>query len=166
MELLNILLMQPNLNGRQSSSPIGTILMMILIIGIIAFFVLRNKNKNKENNLVHKGAPPQKKMTISIMILIAGIIIVICCLSLIEARLPDFHIERENIQMIAALGYILIVVGVINIVINKARITKLKESKTESFDQIDKLEKLAKLKDQGIITEEEFNEQKKKILNS
>ena len=59
----------------------------------------------------------------------------------------------------------------------RARITKSKESAIvqsspnptsipqEGINIVEQLEKLAKLKHQGILTEEEFNAQKKKILN-
>jgi uncharacterized protein YnzC (UPF0291/DUF896 family) len=36
--------------------------------------------------------------------------------------------------------------------------------KTETFDVVVQLEKLAALKEKGILTEEEFTEQKKKLL--
>jgi hypothetical protein len=38
------------------------------------------------------------------------------------------------------------------------------ENKPKTNDSYDDLEKLAKLKDQGIITEEEFAQKKKQIL--
>jgi len=43
---------------------------------------------------------------------------------------------------------------------------KFTSSKTESDDVISKLEKLGKLKKDGILTEKEFEEQKKKLLNN
>ncbi|HOV79342.1 MAG TPA: PH domain-containing protein [Bacillota bacterium] len=56
----------------------------------------------------------------------------------------------------------------------RARITKTAphasmpqaQSTTSQDNTIDQLERLAKLKQQGILTEEEFQEQKRKILNS
>lgn len=55
----------------------------------------------------------------------------------------------------------------------RARITGIKDhasfqsvNKNEEEDAFVKLEKLAQLKDKGIITEDEFNEQKKRLLNS
>ena len=41
----------------------------------------------------------------------------------------------------------------------------MNNSKQSSVSSVDKLEKLAQLKAQGVLTEEEFNQQKAKILN-
>jgi anionic cell wall polymer biosynthesis LytR-Cps2A-Psr (LCP) family protein len=47
---------------------------------------------------------------------------------------------------------------------NEEKEEELKTEKSEEDDMFEKLEKLAKLKDKGIITEEEFQEKKKQIL--
>jgi len=52
----------------------------------------------------------------------------------------------------------------VNEQINNPQSKKVNETTTKPNNTYDDLEKLAKLKDQGIITEEEFNKKKKQIL--
>ena len=48
--------------------------------------------------------------------------------------------------------------------LNKILTTNISTQKTTSEDNFSKLEKLGKLKEQGILTDEEFQQQKKNIL--
>ena len=45
------------------------------------------------------------------------------------------------------------------------RILSVKKSENKQDDNIDKIEKLSKLKEKGIITDEEFNKKKEELLN-
>ena len=61
------------------------------------------------------------------------------------------------------LAEILITLGIIG-VIAAAIIKSINKNKEYSGDKYQNLERLQKLKEQGVITEEEFNAEKKKIL--
>ena len=60
-----------------------------------------------------------------------------------------------------ALFFVLFPIGAVIYIWTRPRITSSKE---ESFSSADELKKYAELKDQGIITEEEFQAKKKQIL--
>ena len=45
------------------------------------------------------------------------------------------------------------------------RILSVKKSENKQDDNIDKIEKLSKLKEKGIITDEEFNKKKEELRN-
>ncbi len=152
--------------GSGGSSIWSQFVVGILFVLIFGFFFIRNRKKNKNNpKIKREGIPPQKKLTIGIIIFVVGIVSII-----IAAIFPsDGSAQKEEERYFLYIpGFIILIVGAINIAVNIGRITKQNKVIPEikdNTDQFDKLEKLAKLKDQGVITEEEFIEQKRKILN-
>lgn len=78
------------------------------------------------------------------------------CGLILKQLLPD-----KKLIICLLIGYLTAIIGIIVTLIFKS----VNKNKTEyKGDKYENLEKLKKLKDEGVITEEEFNIEKKKIL--
>lgn len=91
-----------------------------------------------------------------IVMLVEGIVFIgTACGLIIKQLLPE---KKFIICMV--IGYLTVIIGVIAAAIIKS----INKNKEYSGDKYQNLERLQKLKEQGVITEEEFNAEKKKIL--
>lgn len=92
-----------------------------------------------------------------VVMLIEGIFYFLTACGLILKQL----LPEKKLIICLLIGYLTAFIGVIVALIFKS----VNKNKTEyRGDKYENLEKLKKLKDEGVITEEEFNTEKKKIL--
>ncbi len=92
-----------------------------------------------------------------VVMLIEGIFYFLTACGLILKQL----LPEKKLIICLLIGYLTTIIGIIVTLIFKS----VNKNKTEyRGDKYENLEKLKKLKDEGVITEEEFNTEKKKIL--
>lgn len=136
----------------------------------------------KKNNIIIPDAP--KSVGVGAVKKIFGILIILISLVLIAGGILITLGEKEPIGLVIAIfGLIFLIIGIVRvstksrsqvrreaqlIAHNKfqaAIISSQNEGSSISDDVFNKLERLNKLKKQGVITEQEFQDQKNKILN-
>ena len=95
-----------------------------------------------------------------------SLLLIISCWFVIAPAIFSFSQSQITSQiyfvfLLLALLFVLFPIGAVIYIWTRPRITSSKE---ESFSSADELKKYAGLKDEGIITEEEFQAKKKQIL--
>jgi FtsH-binding integral membrane protein len=131
--------------GGSALSLFSKLTLLLIIVGIVLFFVM------------HKINPKTK-------IAIWGLISVIGIISIIILQTIEIENAAKYILLIPCVALFLL--GGIFTVLSVNQLNKNKSTSIKNSDNIDKLEKLVKLKEKGVLNEEEFIEQKNKILNN
>jgi hypothetical protein len=131
--------------GGSALSLFSKLTLLLIIVGIVLFFVM------------HKINPKTK-------IAIWGLISVIGIISIIILQTIEIENAAKYILLIPCVDLFLL--GGIFTVLSVNQLNKNMSTSIKNSDNIDKLEKLVKLKEKGVLNEEEFIEQKNKILNN
>ena len=125
---------------------------IIIILAILYFVVLKPK--------IDRIKDEKKVLKIFLFLTIFGVLLVF-----VGGISMVVNIYYENPHFDIGVSILTLVFGIF-LMFNSKHKTKTNAGLTEkdNLDEISSLEKLAKLRDKGIITEEEFDAKKKKIL--
>ena len=112
-------------------------------------------------------------MTVGVILSVLGVISAIYGITYMNSdvnKLRGYFVEDNTGITFVILGIVLVVIGVIIIFKTKPKTTNFAvnnhgETLKKDEDMLVKLEKLGKLKETGVLSEEEFNEEKKRLLN-
>ncbi|MDO9577531.1 MAG: SHOCT domain-containing protein [Candidatus Cloacimonadales bacterium] len=154
--------------GVRSAAPQGTEqappFLLILFVAIIYFIIVKPKVDRMQNEKKALRIILILRIIGIVLALIGGIFMISFILAFIQAN-GRFYIFVISFQ--TWVNILTIVVGIFLMSAKKNTNHSENESITKSQkSELDELEKLAELRDKGIITEEEFNTKKKKILGS
>jgi len=161
--------------GSGSANPLA-LWLPLLIIGYLIYFFVRYFRKRK-SLMTAEEIPPlmnqtNKRILGIILASVGGVggILFGLVLSSTSNRFYLIQSQKESdmstYSTLTIVSIIIFIIGLIMILTAKSTkeiSTKVSDGET-STSKLDELEKLASLKDKGIITEEEFNARKKKIL--
>ena len=164
--------------GSGQSNPFAVWLPLLIIISIIFFFIRffrKKESPKKSDDLMPIINQTNKRIIGIILASVGGVggILFGLVLSSTTNRLYLFDSQKEKAMtmygILAGVSILLFIVGLIMIITakntNESSNKIAADRKVEtSTSKLDELEKLASLKEKGIITEEEFNAKKKKIL--
>jgi len=162
----SLLYAQEATEGAQHTTQGGGIMGFLSIVIFIIIFAIIYLGIKKRNTLIDSGkikisktSEANKKMFGIILTSLGGISAIISLIFFINEENSDFGI-------IIAVGAFIFIIGLILIFSSKTNINTTQRKSDKSYsNNLEALEKLSELKDKGIITEEEFNSKKKKILN-
>ena len=107
--------------------------------------------------LIHQSRTT--RFLISLLLIISCWFVLAPAILLVSQAMITSHLY--SVFLLLALFFVIFPIGAVIYIWTRPRITSSKE---ESFSNADELKKYADLKDQGIITEEEFQAKKKQIL--
>lgn len=176
----SLLYAQEATEGATMQTPRGSIIvffvpLIIIIIVIMIYYIIRRNSLVKSGKLEISESHESNKRILGIILTSLGGIAAII-FGLILSNVSNKFFLTSAAEERALITYVILTgVGVITIIIG---ITMILTSRLEgnvsqnnkeilnksSLTELNKLEKLSELKDKGIITEEEFNSKKKKIL--
>jgi len=153
---------------RNMSAKTWAILVLLLsIIVLPIYFILRkpkmessNHSKNGANLKSHMSRNNSKSTSMKVMSII-GIVFFSICFIFMLAFWGD---EPSNDEAAASIAFWGILYGIALSIVGT--VSASKKVRTQKIDLANELNKLANLKEKGIITEEEFNQQKVIILNN
>lgn len=139
---------------------------VVIVIPILIFAIIYLTIKKRHTLIdsgeiqISKTRETNKKMFGIILTSLGGIASIISLIFLISE-------ENNSFGIIIGVGVFIFLIGLILIFSSKTNIysTQRNSEKSNSVD-IGALKQLSELKDKGIITEEEFDAKKKKILGS
>lgn len=153
---------------RNMNAKVWTVLVLLLLIVMLPVYLIVRKPKSESSNQFKNGAFPknhtnkvnQKKTTMKVMSII-GIVLFSLCLLLMIAFWVEEPADEEAAAGIALWGILygiaLSIVGIVSL---------SKKTKSHPVDLVSELTKLANLREKGLISEEEFNQQKAVIMNN
>jgi len=165
---------------QQGGGPAGPLL-LIIIIGSITYFLIK-RSKKRNALLLEKGIAPttiinqtNKRIIGIILASIGGVGGILFGLVLSNANNRIFltrHQEESTLityGVLTGISVLVFILGLIFILTAKVRsaddnIPKMADEKKKPT-YLDELEKLASLKERGVITKEEFEKKKDKLLS-
>ena len=151
-------------------------IIIIVLTTLIILYIKRRNSLIESGKLIISEAQEANKRILGIILTsLGGVAAIIFGLILSEASNKLYFTaaqeERAIITyaIITGVGVITFIIGFI-MILNSRLVSKTSKaekaiSTNSSLTELDKLEKLSELKDKGILTEEEFNSKKKKILD-
>ena len=143
----------------KSSTPIMIFSALAVILGVIVFILGR---KDKNNKI-------QGVLGIIIAVLgVVGFFVVLGMVGVDSEVYPKYTVKLDRAgQTFMVLAIVELIVGIINSILgfsskNKIENKAIQENNNE--DITEKISKLSQLKEQGALTEEEFNQKKQELL--
>ena len=143
----------------KSSTPIMIFSALAIILGVIVFILGR---KDKNNKI-------QGVLGIIIAVLgLVGFFVVLGMVGVDSEVYPKYTVKLDRAgQTFMVLAIVELIVGIINSILgfsskNKIENKAIQENNNE--DITEKISKLSQLKEQGALTEEEFNQKKQELL--